>query len=223
MSSPVACFSDGVATGHAHLETLEIWVSLISHVKTSIATTRKGVYLSTVAASAAEQNLSTFLGRKTPAGEEGRGEEGGEGRALKVQCGVAESQKALRCKRHKQMTGGIRHHRWKLWFILLFLNTNSTNPSFFLFSSTALNIQHVNLEKLENLHRHRTQDFTASRALVVRRGAPFRISLQLAGRPFNPSMDKLRIKVMLGNQFISLIGHVYGAWCWLIIRYFTEL
>lgn len=51
----------------------------------------------------------------------------------------------------------------------------------------------------ENLQRNRTEYFISSRALVVRRGAPFRISLQLGGRPFNPTTDKLRVKVMLGN------------------------
>lgn len=84
--------------------------------------------------------------------------------------------------------------------------------SFSLFPFTALNIQHVNLEKSENLHRHRTQDFSSSRTLVVRRGDPFRISLQLAGRPFNPATDKLRIKVMLGNPLFFktiLFGNVY--------------
>lgn len=81
-----------------------------------------------------------------------------------------------------------------------------------LFPFTALNIQHVNLERSENLHRHRTQDFSSSRTLVVRRGDPFRISLQLAGRPFNPATDKLRIKVMLGNPLFLktiLFGNVY--------------
>lgn len=62
-----------------------------------------------------------------------------------------------------------------------------------------LSIQHVNPEKSENLKRHRTEGFSSSSALVVRRGAPFRISLQLKGRPFNPKTDTMKIKVMLGN------------------------
>uniref|UniRef100_A0A8C4FB90 protein-glutamine gamma-glutamyltransferase n=1 Tax=Dicentrarchus labrax TaxID=13489 RepID=A0A8C4FB90_DICLA len=40
-----------------------------------------------------------------------------------------------------------------------------------------LTIQHVNLEKSENLERHRTDGFSSSKALVVRRGTPFRSRL----------------------------------------------
>lgn len=78
----------------------------------------------------------------------------------------------------------------------------------FLSLFAALNIKHVGLEVSENLQRHRTEDFISSRALVVRRGAPFRISLQLGGRPLNPMTDKLRVKVMLGNLHLSL--HLSG-------------
>ena len=70
----------------------------------------------------------------------------------------------------------------------------------FIFHSFAdLSIKNVNLEKSENLEKHRTEDFSTSKSLVVRRGAPFRVSLQLEGRAFNPKTDSLRIKVMLGN------------------------
>lgn len=62
-----------------------------------------------------------------------------------------------------------------------------------------MSLQYVNLEESENLERHRTQGFRSSKALVVRRGAPFRVSLQLEGRTFDPKTDFLRIKVMLGN------------------------
>lgn len=65
-------------------------------------------------------------------------------------------------------------------------------------------IKNVNLQKSENLERHRTEGFSSSKALVVRRGAPFRISLQLEGRPFNPKTDSLRIRVMLGNLDLDL-------------------
>ncbi|XP_042260194.1 transglutaminase 5, like [Thunnus maccoyii] len=67
-----------------------------------------------------------------------------------------------------------------------------------------LSIQNVNLETSENLERHRTEGFSSSKALVVRRGDPFRISLQLKGRPFNPKTDSLRIKVMLGRLYVVM-------------------
>ncbi|CAG5979073.1 unnamed protein product [Menidia menidia] len=62
-----------------------------------------------------------------------------------------------------------------------------------------MSVQNVSLELSENLERHRTVGFSSSKALVVRRGDPFRISLQMAGQPFNPRTDSLRIKVMLGQ------------------------
>ncbi|KAK7916178.1 hypothetical protein WMY93_011939 [Mugilogobius chulae] len=62
-------------------------------------------------------------------------------------------------------------------------------------------LQNVNLEIEENLLRHRTNGFSGSKALVVRRGAPFRIGLQLKGRPFNPNTDLLKIKIMLGRLY----------------------
>ncbi|XP_065810725.1 transglutaminase 5, like [Labrus bergylta] len=67
-----------------------------------------------------------------------------------------------------------------------------------------LSIKNVNLEKSENLGKHRTEDFSSSKALVVRRGAPFRISLQLEGRPFNSKTDSIRIKVMLGRLYVMM-------------------
>ncbi|KAE8298321.1 Protein-glutamine gamma-glutamyltransferase 5 [Larimichthys crocea] len=65
-------------------------------------------------------------------------------------------------------------------------------------------IQNVNLERSENMARHRTEDFSDSKALVVRRGAPFRVTLQLGRRPFNPKTDSLRIKVMLGRLYVVM-------------------
>ncbi|KAM7422973.1 hypothetical protein PAMA_010823 [Pampus argenteus] len=65
-------------------------------------------------------------------------------------------------------------------------------------------IQNVNLETSENLEIHRTEGFSSSNALVVRRGVPFRVSLQLMGRPFNPRTDSLRIKVMLGRLYVVM-------------------
>ncbi|XP_070693405.1 transglutaminase 5, like [Pempheris klunzingeri] len=67
-----------------------------------------------------------------------------------------------------------------------------------------LRIQYVNLEKSENLKRHRTEGFSSTKDLVVRRGAPFRVSLLLKGRPFNPKNDSLRIKVMLGRLYVIM-------------------
>ncbi|KAG8007627.1 Protein-glutamine gamma-glutamyltransferase 5, partial [Nibea albiflora] len=77
-------------------------------------------------------------------------------------------------------------------------------PENFLFfvvqNTSGLRIQNVNLEQSENMARHRTEDFRGSKALVVRRGAPFRVTLKLGERPFNPKTDSLRIKVMLGSR-----------------------
>ncbi|XP_029989916.1 transglutaminase 5, like isoform X2 [Sphaeramia orbicularis] len=64
-----------------------------------------------------------------------------------------------------------------------------------------LTIQHVDLEMSENLENHKTEGFDSSDALVVRRGAPFRITLQLQGRPFNPRTDSVKIKIMLGRLY----------------------
>ncbi|KAM9361601.1 transglutaminase 5, like [Symphorus nematophorus] len=67
-----------------------------------------------------------------------------------------------------------------------------------------LKIQNVNMEKIENMERHRTEDFSSSKALVVRRGAPFKVTVQLDGRPFNPKTDSMRIKVMLGRLYVIM-------------------
>ncbi|XP_034725500.1 transglutaminase 5, like isoform X1 [Etheostoma cragini] len=67
-----------------------------------------------------------------------------------------------------------------------------------------MKIQNVNLEKSENQERHKTQGFSSSKALVVRRGAPFRVSLQLKDQAFNPKTDSLRIKVTLGRLYMSM-------------------
>lgn len=60
---------------------------------------------------------------------------------------------------------------------------------------------------------HRTEDFSSTKVLVVRRGAPFRFSLQLEGRPFNPNTDSLRIKIMLGTLDSDWLNSLNG---WLI-------
>lgn len=65
-------------------------------------------------------------------------------------------------------------------------------------------MQQVELEMEENLQRHRTAGFSHSKALVVRRGAPFRVRLRMKDGPFDPGADTLRVKVMLGRTFASL-------------------
>ncbi|XP_060925126.1 transglutaminase 5, like [Limanda limanda] len=65
-------------------------------------------------------------------------------------------------------------------------------------------IKDVDLERSENLQRHKTDGFSSSKSLVVRRGATFRISLQLGGRPFNHTTDSLRVKVMLGRLYVIM-------------------
>ncbi|XP_003973530.2 transglutaminase 5, like isoform X2 [Takifugu rubripes] len=67
-----------------------------------------------------------------------------------------------------------------------------------------LNIRHDSLEKSENLQRHRTEGFGSTAALVVRRGAPFRVTLQVEGRPFNPKTDTLRIKLSQGRNYMVM-------------------
>ncbi|CAL8340391.1 unnamed protein product [Merluccius merluccius] len=64
-------------------------------------------------------------------------------------------------------------------------------------------IQHVKLERTENQQRHRTEGFAGGQNLVVRRGEPFRISLQLSGRPFNPKKDALLLKFNLGRLYVK--------------------
>ncbi|XP_062315960.1 transglutaminase 5, like isoform X1 [Osmerus eperlanus] len=65
-----------------------------------------------------------------------------------------------------------------------------------------LSVQYVNLEELDNQQKHETQGFTP-RSLVVRRGAPFRVTLTLSGRPFNPQTDTLIFKALLGRLQVS--------------------
>lgn len=64
-----------------------------------------------------------------------------------------------------------------------------------------LRIKYVDLQQSENLESHRTNGFRNTKSLVVRRGAPFKVSVQLEGRPFNPKINTLRVKVMLGNLY----------------------
>ncbi|CAN9511871.1 unnamed protein product [Ophioblennius macclurei] len=67
-----------------------------------------------------------------------------------------------------------------------------------------LSIEYVNLEQSDNLERHHTDGFSSSNSLVVRRGEPFKISVRMAGRPFNPRTDSIRIKIMLGRLYVIM-------------------
>uniref|UniRef100_A0A3Q2WVN1 Transglutaminase 5, like n=1 Tax=Haplochromis burtoni TaxID=8153 RepID=A0A3Q2WVN1_HAPBU len=67
-----------------------------------------------------------------------------------------------------------------------------------------LRIKYVDLEQSENLESHRTNGFRNTKSLVVRRGAPFKVSVQLEGRPFNPKINTLRVKIMLGFCLCNL-------------------
>ncbi|CAL8339376.1 unnamed protein product [Lota lota] len=64
-------------------------------------------------------------------------------------------------------------------------------------------IKHVKLWRRENQEIHRTEGFAGSRSLVVRRGEPFKISLQLKDRPFNPKTDALVFKFCIGHLFVK--------------------
>uniref|UniRef100_A0A3P9B9B2 protein-glutamine gamma-glutamyltransferase n=1 Tax=Maylandia zebra TaxID=106582 RepID=A0A3P9B9B2_9CICH len=67
-----------------------------------------------------------------------------------------------------------------------------------------LRIKYVDLEQSENLESHRTNGFRNTKSLVVRRGAPFKVSVQLEGQPFNPKINTLRVKIMLGFCLCNL-------------------
>jgi len=81
----------------------------------------------------------------------------------------------------------------------------------FLLHFADLKIKNVNLEESKNLERHRTEGFSGSKTLVVRRGVPIRVSVQLEGRAFDPRTDTLRIKVMLGSLRSDFSG-MNGSW-----------
>ncbi|XP_041743133.1 LOW QUALITY PROTEIN: protein-glutamine gamma-glutamyltransferase 5 [Coregonus clupeaformis] len=63
-------------------------------------------------------------------------------------------------------------------------------------------IQFVNLELQGNHESHKTQGFS-SKTLVVRRGAPFKVTLLLKGRAFNPQTDTLVFRVLLGQMYVE--------------------
>lgn len=104
-------------------------------------------------------------------------------------------------------TWTVRHLLRLFPLLVVDARTNPIVCNFFasLPPSAGPRIQNVDLEKSENLEKHRTQGFSCSSALVVRRGAPFKISVQLKGRPFNPRTDSMRIRVMLGIGMKSTV------------------
>ncbi|XP_075997285.1 transglutaminase 5, like [Genypterus blacodes] len=65
-------------------------------------------------------------------------------------------------------------------------------------------IQNVNVELLDNHDKHRTEGFSSSKVLVVRRGAAFRVSLQLTGRPLNTDTDSVMIRILLGRLYVTI-------------------
>ncbi|KAM4613330.1 transglutaminase 5, like [Polymixia lowei] len=67
-----------------------------------------------------------------------------------------------------------------------------------------LSVQYVNLEQSENHESHKTQGFSSSRTMVVRRGSPFRVSLHLKGRAFNPETDTLLFRALLGHLYVTV-------------------
>ncbi|XP_056462367.1 transglutaminase 5, like [Gadus chalcogrammus] len=64
-------------------------------------------------------------------------------------------------------------------------------------------IKHVKLWRHDNQKLHQTEGFVGAKALVVRRGNPFRISLKLNERPFNPKTDALVFKFSIGHLFVK--------------------
>lgn len=67
-----------------------------------------------------------------------------------------------------------------------------------LFPWADLRLKHVNLEVHDNHTAHQTQGLS-SRHLVVRRGRPFKVTMLLHGRVFNPQMKTLIFTALLGR------------------------
>lgn len=67
-----------------------------------------------------------------------------------------------------------------------------------LFPGADLRLKHVNLEVHDNHTAHQTLGLS-SRHLVVRRGRPFKVTMLLHGRVFNPQMETLIFTALLGR------------------------
>uniref|UniRef100_A0A8C7TLJ8 Transglutaminase-like domain-containing protein n=1 Tax=Oncorhynchus mykiss TaxID=8022 RepID=A0A8C7TLJ8_ONCMY len=68
---------------------------------------------------------------------------------------------------------------------------------------TDLRLKHVNLEVHDNHTAHQTQGLS-SRHLVVRRGRPFKVTMLLHGRVFNPQMKTLIFTALLGGLSVEI-------------------
>uniref|UniRef100_A0A8C7TLK8 Transglutaminase-like domain-containing protein n=1 Tax=Oncorhynchus mykiss TaxID=8022 RepID=A0A8C7TLK8_ONCMY len=64
-------------------------------------------------------------------------------------------------------------------------------------------LNHVNLEVHDNHTAHQTQGLS-SRHLVVRRGRPFKVTMLLHGRVFNPQMKTLIFTALLGGLSVEI-------------------
>ncbi|XP_062401583.1 transglutaminase 5, like isoform X2 [Sardina pilchardus] len=66
-----------------------------------------------------------------------------------------------------------------------------------------LTIQYVNWDQEENVASHRTEGLDTE-TLVVRRGQPFKVSLKLGGRGYDPAEHRLILKIMLGHLYVQI-------------------
>ncbi|XP_029579021.1 protein-glutamine gamma-glutamyltransferase 5 [Salmo trutta] len=68
---------------------------------------------------------------------------------------------------------------------------------------TDLRLKHVNLEVHDNHTAHQTLGLS-SRHLVVRRGRPFKVTMLLHGRVFNPQRETLIFTALLGGMSVEI-------------------
>ncbi|XP_063071206.1 transglutaminase 5, like [Engraulis encrasicolus] len=66
-----------------------------------------------------------------------------------------------------------------------------------------LTLKYVNLEQKENQRSHHTEDFVSD-SLVVRRGQPFKLSLQLGDAAFRPGQHRLIFQILLGRLYVQV-------------------
>ncbi|KAL2090584.1 hypothetical protein ACEWY4_012847 [Coilia grayii] len=83
-----------------------------------------------------------------------------------------------------------------------------------------LTLKYVNLELEENRQSHRTEEFGGS-SLVLRRGQPFKLSLQLGAGGYDPANHRLVFQILLGQLYIQVpiaysgppVQPGWGAYC----------
>ena len=66
----------------------------------------------------------------------------------------------------------------------------------------ALDISGINLQSIENGRSHNTSKYelvSTEKALLVRRGAPFKMIVTFNQRTFDPKVDHLKITFKTGN------------------------